>query len=349
MKCEKKDSSGIPFIRMEQYGADDKGISKFRKSYGQGLPFADVEIECEFSGEGRLPRFRGSTLRGAFGHHLKKTVCHRDRGNCRECIVRSTCAYSYIFEGVPPQDREKMRLYPYIPQPFILLVNPEDPTTIKQGDRFTFGIRLFGKSLDLFPYIAYSLIQMAKEGLGKDRIPFQITRITQPSFQTEIYQPEANCIHKVQREYIHNSIRSCKQIQVQLLTPLRIRVNGKEPSTIRFDDFIHAVIRRFSILSYFYGSRYEEIRTDSSAAQTIKTISEKLHSVQFRRFSGRQKRPVEMSGLLGTLIFEGNLKPFMPWLSIAEVIGVGKATSFGFGRIHITPLQEDKDGTERID
>lgn len=313
------------------------------------LAFAEVQVEGKFEGKGNLPPFRGATLRGGFGYHLKKTVCHRKQTTCQDCIVRNTCAYSYIFEGIPPEDRQKMRLYPYVPQPFTLLVNSQDPVHIQPGDSLSFGMRLFGKATDLFPYIAYSFIEMGKEGLGKDHIPFQITQISQTSSGTVIYQPEENCIHKIHKEYIQNVLTPCKRLQVQFLTPLRLRVNGKEPSTLRFEDLIRAVVRRFSILTYFYGSFHEESKIDLASVQTVRTISENIHPVEFRRFSGRQKRAVEMSGLLGTLIFEGNLTPFLPWLSIAQVIGVGKAASFGFGRVHITPLQEDHKDAERID
>lgn len=327
---------------MQEEGTKQNSIMPF----GEVLPYAEIQVEGQFKGEGSLPPFRGATLRGGFGYHLKRTVCHRKQGTCQDCIVRTTCAYSCIFEGVPPDERQIMRLYPYVPQPFTFLVNGEEPTWIERGAPFLFGMRLFGRALDLFPYIVYSLIQMGQEGLGKDRIPFRITRIIQPAFQSEIYRQEENCIRKVQKEVIPNSVSSGERVQVDFLTPVRLRVHGQEPSSLRFEDLIRAVIRRFSILTHFYGTPYEENGFDLSALCAVRTVFEQIRTVEFRRFSGRQKRSVEMSGLLGTLVFEGELEPFLPWLAVAQVIGVGKATSFGFGRIHITSIQEDKNDAE---
>ena len=46
-----------------------------------------------------LPRYPGSTLRGAFGHALKEAVCvvrHRD---CERCMLAERCIYPYRARG----------------------------------------------------------------------------------------------------------------------------------------------------------------------------------------------------------------------------------------------------------
>jgi hypothetical protein len=70
------------------------------------LPHSEVVIEVAFTGAGRLPPFRGATVRGGLGYQLKKTVCHVHNNSCSECIMRQRCAYSYVFEGVAPPDRQ---------------------------------------------------------------------------------------------------------------------------------------------------------------------------------------------------------------------------------------------------
>ncbi len=341
MERKQKESAGGAVSSQESCSLEKGKGQKAEGPFGAVLPFAEVQIEGRFEGKGGLPPFRGATLRGGLGYHLKQTVCHRKQSTCQDCIVRTTCAYSCIFEGIPPQDRQMMRLYPYVPQPFTLLVNSEDPAQIEPGNPFSFGMRLFGRAIELFPYIAYSFIEMGKEGLGKDRIPFQITRIVQPSFGAEIYHEQGACLHKVQTEYPQNLLPACKRIRVEFVTPVRLRVNGREPSTLRFENLIRAIVRRFSILTYFYGTPTENLSIDYSAVAAVTSVCSQTKPIEFRRFSGRQKRPVKMSGLVGSAIYEGNLEPFLPWLSIARIIGVGKATSFGFGRIQITPLQPD--------
>src|SRR5438874_1544182 len=46
-----------------------------------------------------LPRYSGSTLRGAFGAALKRLVCVRpDLPQCDPCPLIDRCAYPYLFE-----------------------------------------------------------------------------------------------------------------------------------------------------------------------------------------------------------------------------------------------------------
>jgi hypothetical protein len=51
-----------------------------------------------------LPLFKGSTLRGGFGHAFKRVVCALRKTNCSECLLKERCVYSYIFETPPPSD-----------------------------------------------------------------------------------------------------------------------------------------------------------------------------------------------------------------------------------------------------
>ncbi|MCI0724015.1 MAG: CRISPR system precrRNA processing endoribonuclease RAMP protein Cas6, partial [Acidobacteria bacterium] len=58
------------------------------------------------------------------------------------------------------------------------------------------------------------------------------------------------------------------------------------------------------------------------------------------RYSGRQKEWMQFGGLLGSVTYEGALKPFLPWLALGEWLHVGGKTSFGLGRYRIL-LDED--------
>ncbi len=44
---------------------------------------------------------------------------------------------------------------------------------------------------------------------------------------------------------------------------------------------------------------------------------------------------MKFGGLLGSISYEGDLAPFMPYLALGEWLHVGGKTSFGLGRYRI--------------
>lgn len=67
-----------------------------------------------------LPAFLGSTLRGAFGHALKASVCVMPHRDCQRCLVATRCIYPYLFETPVPPDVPQLRGQQQAPRPFIL-------------------------------------------------------------------------------------------------------------------------------------------------------------------------------------------------------------------------------------
>lgn len=304
------------------------------------LPYSEFWVEGMFEDSGTLPPFWGPTLRGGLGYHLKKTVCHVKHRICSECIVRRTCAYSYIFEGVPPEDRDIMRLYPNIPQPFVLTADMNCPTQIETGQTLRFGMRLFGKAIDLFPYIVYSFLEIGKHGLGKDRIPFCINTIIQSSDSAILYQDGQNRLGILKKEYTPPAV--CGQgnrLVLSFLTPAKIQIEGKEAKTADFEMLIRAACRRLQILSYFYGNTRRKDNlplADYSFLSKVQKIQDSTSIYQFSRFSGRQQKEVPLKGIIGSVVFEGPWKDYISILRWAQICHIGKATSFGFGRINIS-------------
>jgi CRISPR/Cas system endoribonuclease Cas6 (RAMP superfamily) len=67
-----------------------------------------------------------------------------------------------------------------------------------------------------------------------------------------------------------------------------------------------------------------------------------LHHVSSscNRVSGRQKKRIEMGGLVGKVTYEGDLTDYLPLLALGELIHVGKGTVFGNGQYEIVRNDE---------
>ena len=130
--------------------------------------FVELGFEAELAGSRRtLPPFTGATLRGGFGWLLKQTVCQVSHGNCERCLLKAACPYPAVFEGLPPAERDIMRKYPRIPQPFVILTDPVTPET-EQADCGTlrWGVRLFGPATRFWPYVVHTFQTAGEQGLA---------------------------------------------------------------------------------------------------------------------------------------------------------------------------------------
>ncbi|MFH0980991.1 MAG: CRISPR-associated protein Cas6, partial [Planctomycetota bacterium] len=103
-----------------------------------------------------LPRFAGSTLRGAFGHALRKACCVARRSACGECILRRRCVYSYVFETPAPEEAAMMRLLSHAPHPFVLEPPDSPRSTYEPGSTLKFGMVLIGRALPDLPYFIHA-------------------------------------------------------------------------------------------------------------------------------------------------------------------------------------------------
>lgn len=60
---------------------------------------------------------------------------------------------------------------------------------------------------------------------------------------------------------------------------------------------------------------------------------------QANRTSARTGQRHPIGGVVGSVIYAGDaIAEMMPWLRLAEVLGVGKHATFGNGRVEVTPL-----------
>ena len=300
---------------------------------------AHVVWSGRFLNAGRLPGFRGATLRGALGYHLRNTVCHSFQRKCTDCFLRFQCAYSLFFEGTAAEERKIMRLYDNTPQPFMFLLNAHDATSVKSGDLFVFGMRIFGNATELFPYVAFSLFEAGKKGIGQEHLYYETDAIYQG--ETILYAKGETTIRKPQRRElaVPNSSETAKIATMTFLSPLRIRSEGHTAKHLSFLDIAKAALRRITILNAFFGDGSLPTPEWSNhilqLAERVPTVSHSISPYGFDRYSGRQKRSVHLDGVLGDIVFRDVPPELLRLLKIMEGVGLGKSTSFGFGRIAV--------------
>lgn len=289
-----------------------------------------------------LPPYKGSAFRGAFGHALKKAVCIRRDGTCGACLVKNSCVYFYVFETPVMPGAKVMRNYPYSPHPFVLRPPQEARTEWAEGDPFSCELLLVGRAVDYLPYFILTFERMGERGVGRGRGRFTLERITNGDEDAAVYSGETKTLgsgfHVVTGSELAAPEDTANKITLTFLTPARLRYEGALTGEIEFHVLIRALLRRLSLLAYFHcgaDPSTVDARGLIEKAKTVRTVQGDLAWRDWERYSTRQDARMKLGGLVGSVTYEGDLGPFLPYLRLGELVHVGKGTSFGLGRYNI--------------
>lgn len=126
-------------------------------------------------------------------------------------------------------------------------------------------------------------------------------------------------------------------ITISLRTPLRIRFDGQITQSFEFHVLLRNLLRRVSSLSYFHcGQKLDmDFRGLIEKAATVKQTQSDTRWYDWKRYSTRQEAWMSLGGIVGSVLYEGDLSDFMTLLRLGEYVHVGKGTSFGLGKYEI--------------
>jgi len=118
--------------------------------------------------------YKGSTLRGGFGHALKIIICENKGDKCIKCQQKKNCIYSYIFETSISQEIEGKQKNPQLPHPFIIEPPIDKKRHYTTDDKLNLYIILIGRAVDFLPYVIRAFKKLGRIGIGKDRGKYMI-------------------------------------------------------------------------------------------------------------------------------------------------------------------------------
>lgn len=310
------------------------------------LPVFAYQFEFSTPQPTRLPQYPGSAWRGAFGHALKRTVCIVRDTPCANCMLKSSCAYSYIFETPPPQDTEKMRKYTASPHPFVLQFPEQDKA---DAGTYVLDVLVIGQGQRFFPYIVHALQKAGQDGIGSGRQPFELDNIKQKLKNGRLESVyRAGQLSTQAGDSVAELPVMPKRIEMIIHTPLRIKQHGHNlnPETFSFGAFFGNLLRRISMLTYFHTDT--PLETDFAGltrqARQVTFSDKKLRWYDWVRYSSRQDTEMSMGGVIGTVALNmQGLDAFWPYLWLGQWTHAGKGTSMGLGHYRIEPASLSND------
>ncbi|MBF0101672.1 MAG: CRISPR system precrRNA processing endoribonuclease RAMP protein Cas6 [Desulfobacterales bacterium] len=303
--------------------------------------YGKYQFICRFEKETILPEYKGSTLRGVFGHALKKVICALKRQTCDTCLLKQKCLYCVIFETNQAIESKDSRIAAP-PHPFVIEPPLTTQTHFSKNDTLEFQLILFGNINHQLPYFIYAFDQIGKIGIGK-HIHGQQGQFVLESVSRDQLMIYSNSDQNIQipnafQPLVLSDVTEYPDTELNLNvifeTPLRLKFENKLNADIPFHVFVRSLLRRVSSLLNVYGQGEPDIdyRGIIKRAEQINIIHNNLKWVDWRRYSNRQDKEMLMGGIIGEITYKGHIGEYMPLIEFCSTVHIGKQTTFGLGK-----------------
>jgi CRISPR-associated endoribonuclease Cas6 len=331
--------TGRPVLVWKAGPAADGGVAPLPR-----IPYVRLRVTLAARQTARLPAYTGSLLRGAFGHALRRAVCAMGpRQACASCPVRDACVYVRLFEPWAGREPRYLQGLPAAPQAYVL--EPGDsPRTFLPGDPLAFDLLLLGRAAELQGFAVLACERMARRGLGVRRARFELERVctgdADGAWRTGYERGVRPWRVAVPSALPATDPITAERVTLRFVTPLRFKVDGRLARTFDFRLLVSKMLRRTLELAHDFDpdqaldGSFEPLLARAAA---VRVVHSDLLWHDWQRYSNRQRTRMQLGGVVGEMTLEGDLRPFSALLRTAEVVHVGKGTTFGLGRVEVQP------------
>lgn len=281
-----------------------------------------------------LPRYKGSSLRGGFGRSFYKLVCSYPEKKCEQCPIRLRCMYTQVFDTPAQGLIPKRPKYKNAPRPFVLRPPLSTQRIYTAGESLSFRLSLMGYAQQVLPYFIQSFQLLGKTGFGRKKGQYELCSVENIYGENSVSLENPFVFSSRGFTWEDYKKKTGQSIKVTLETPLHLIYKDRPCFKLDFIHLWYSLVRRLRFLSLYYAVPWESTSDLFEEAKEIRATHEGYEWLYWER-KPEGKSKIEMGGLLGEIIFTGNLTPFLPLLHLGQYIHLGKATSMGMGSYRI--------------
>ena len=296
--------------------------------------YVKLHFLCRVTENCQMPVNKTSALRGGMGEVLLSEHCiyPADR-QCSGCSFETECLVRRIMYSkfdIRPDFVTTGESIGYV-------ISCEDyRTSFEEGDTLSFTMTLFGKTIVYFTTILFAFYQLGQIGLGREKARFIIERVTnttgEPLVEGSNVYKENYKVHLL-GDYVAYRMEKETGNRLHFHTPLAIRLKGVELDEFDAEAIINAAARRLYMFDCFEGIEADKIVIPRDELPHIR--AQKVIPTKVRRYSSTHGGGIYLTGIRGEVVFDGLSDDVRRLMLAAEVLHVGRNTSFGFGRVTI--------------
>lgn len=305
------------------------------------LPYSELQATYRVLSPFRLPHHAGSLVRGILGRALRLTSCTATPACPATCERPETCTYSALFDPPLPSPlphrllrgdtQAPPRLLPLLPPPGALELAP-DAT-------FTLAVRVLGRLEPQHEHHLVSALERIpdlKLGLGRDagRVSLEAVTFLGPRNRlSSLPSPDSPDPDLAPSP-------PPRRATLTFETPVWLEHDKRLVLTPDFRTIFRSIHGRATRVCALYGELapdHEEHRATLDALAREIECHPSLRPIDdWQRHSLERGERHPLKGLLGSVTLAGDLAPFVPILQLAEITHMGKSTSQGLGRLHVS-------------
>jgi hypothetical protein len=282
----------------------------------------------------------GMRLRGALGNVMRRAYCAgdaRDHGHAAACPV----CWLLAANEHPGEERRGYALVPPL--------NP--PEAYAPGQRFAFGLTLFGDALRYLPYFILAVPEMGRGGIGPGRGQFALREVWAANPLLDEFQPllaegetlVRNPALMVTHAHVTQAAEGLAEIlkgrlTLNFLTPTRLIQQDALLKLPDFGAFFARLLKRLDELDEQFaggqGRPLAEVQALQSLADQVRLMETDTRWVELWSGSSRTSRQTPMGGFVGAAVYAASpeaWRPLLPWLIWGQAAQVGKDVVKGNG------------------
>jgi hypothetical protein len=310
-----------------------------------------LRLRAEVSSPLQLPAAAGAALRGALFGALRGQFCLAAGGPlCGRLPLAADCPVCFLLAPVDergPRGRD-------VPRPYTLRPPDDAARRYEVGEALEFTLTTFGQALAHFPYALLGLQEMGRAGLGLHRAGgFKLAEVWAADpltgRQERLYRASEPTVRSpnlpIGWPQVAAEVQALKEaggerrLRLELLSHTRLVAGNHlvKPEAFCFAHLLGRLLERLEALFGRYGPEAPgfDARGLLEAAEGVRIAERRLVWRELFRASGRHGRMLPMSGLLGEVVLEGELAPFLPWLVWGTLTHVGKDAAMGNGHYRL--------------
>ena len=228
-----------------------------------------LEVTLEALTPVELNEHQGASLRGALYGALRERFCAQKQvAGCAACVLVAGCPVATLVSTLDAQ-AERGR---DVPRPYVIEPPRDGRTRLAPGECLTFGLTLFARALQLFPYVVLALQGLEETGLGKPvaangwrRGKVRLARAAASNPLSgecrAVLEPGEALVQVPDVPVRHAQVlRAAAQmpagrVAVEFLTPTRLVEGGRLLKRPEFGPLFHRLWQRLSDLEREFGER----------------------------------------------------------------------------------------------